>query len=352
MQILVIAAGVAVLSFTVLDFVWTALSMQGAGPLTGRLSRAVWQLLLRLPRMGNRSLWLMSAGPIILGVNLIGWVLLTWIGWTMIFLGAQDAVLDATLQQPAEFWDRVYFAGTAISTLGVGDFVAGTPLWRFLATISALNGLVLITSAITYIVSVLNAVIQKRTLAASISILSETPQDIVISHWNGHDFAEMEALLSSFPNRIIGFAQQHLAYPVLNYFTSRQAATALAPSLARLDEALTLLRCGVPAEVGPAPRGMAALRKAIALWLDTMVVIERNLPRDPPAPPDLAALRLAGVPTLSEAVYLHNVRALVPRRRMMLYMVIYGGWDWEDVTAPALSAFDLTEEWPPRHHST
>jgi hypothetical protein len=82
-----------------------------------------------------------------------------------------------------------------------------------------------------------------------------------------------------------------------------------------------------------------------------MVVINRDLPRDPPPPPDLAALRLAGIPTLDEAVYLDNVRALARRRRLMLYMVESSGWRWEDVTARAFPAFDLAQELPPRHHS-
>lgn len=214
MRFLAIAAGTAVIFFTATDFVWTALSMQGAGPLTGRLSAAVWRLLLRLPMRRSRSLWLMPAAPIILIGNLIGWVVLIWAGWSLIFLGTPEAVLDANARQPAGVWDRIYFAGMTISTLGVGDFAGGTPLWRILAALGALNGLVLITSAITYIVSVLNAVIQKRTLAASISILGETPQDILTSHWSGRDFTGMKSLLSSFPAAIIGFAQQHLAYPV------------------------------------------------------------------------------------------------------------------------------------------
>lgn len=80
MQVTVIAAGTAVIFFTAVDFVWTALSMRGAGPLTGRLPIAGWRLLFRLPVRRNRSRWLMAAAPIILIADLISGVALIWAG--------------------------------------------------------------------------------------------------------------------------------------------------------------------------------------------------------------------------------------------------------------------------------
>lgn len=90
--------------------------------------------------------------------------------------------------------------------------------------------------------------------------------------------------------------QQHLAYPVLRHFRSTAHINALAPRLAALDEALTVMECGVRPGHGPRPRSIRQARAAIDRFLE----LERrpgarpNAP--PPPPPDLAPLRAAGVP--------------------------------------------------------
>lgn len=64
--------------------------------------------------------------------------------------------------------------------------------------------------------------------------------------------------------------QQHFTYPVLHYFHSGDEASAVAPNLVNLDDALLLLNSGVAAEVRPGPGALRPLVNSIGGFLDTV----------------------------------------------------------------------------------
>lgn len=214
-DVLLRVAGSAVVLSVALDALATTVTVSGgAGPLTRRVAELLWRGFLRMHRSSVPSL-LQRAGPVLLVTTVLVWVLLLWLGWTLVMLTA--GVVDATTREPAGVADVVYYTGFTIFTLGVGDFVATTSATRVLTAAASFTGVFVITLAITYLISVVAAVVARRALAVQIGTLGSHPAAMVTGGWDGQEFS------SAFVQRLVNVtkdlatgAEQHLAYPVLH----------------------------------------------------------------------------------------------------------------------------------------
>jgi hypothetical protein len=133
--------------------------------------------------------------------------------------------------------------------------------------------------------------------------------------------------------------QGHLAYPVLHCLHSSTRETALAPSIAVLDEAITLF-AGVCPEQRPDKVVFYPLRQAIAEFLTTLAEGHLEPEGKPASPPALEPLRAAGITTVTDEEFRLALESLVERRRLLLGLVMQEGWRWEDV---ARTTSDLRE---------
>jgi hypothetical protein len=133
----VTAVGVAVLVLVVHDVVTTSVSLRPrGGPLTARLS--VWvRSVPRRRRNDSHEGGGVRTGPRVLLATVSAWVLLSWIGWSLVFLGGPSAVVDASTGTPAGVAARVYFAGFSVFTLGIGDFRPHGALWQVATAVAA-----------------------------------------------------------------------------------------------------------------------------------------------------------------------------------------------------------------------
>ncbi|MDX1656212.1 MAG: potassium channel family protein [Candidatus Competibacteraceae bacterium] len=324
--------GAGLIAMAMVDLVWSTLSTNGGGPLTRWTGRLLWALLLglhrRLPRLG----WLNIAGVIITLTTSALWIGLLWCGWTLVFNADPAAVVEASTGKAADFWERVYFAGFTVFTLGVGDYRPLGDGWRFLTALASLNGLTAVTLAITYLMPLVSAAVQKHQLAATIDGLGATPANIVIRGWNGRDFRGLELVLVGLSSTLTLHAERHLAYPVVHFFHNRNPATALAPRLAALDEALTLLLHAVASANRPDPAVLANARSAVNQYLQKLRQDYIRPAREVPPPSELETLERAGVPLGDPADYRRALEDLRDRRRLLLGLVEQDGWRWQEVS--------------------
>jgi hypothetical protein len=126
----------------------------------------------------------------VLIATVLTWVLGLWAGWSLVF-GGSGSIVEATSRRPAGASDVVYYAGFTIFTLGTGDFVAADPGWRITTAIASFSGLFLITLAITYLISIVSALVNRRALAVQILGLGTSPGDIVANGWSSDRFGNM-----------------------------------------------------------------------------------------------------------------------------------------------------------------
>jgi len=319
--------GVVLLAIAVLDLLWTTLWIEGgAGPLTSRLMATMWQVVRRVGRDRPRVRTL--AGPAVLLAGLLAWIILLWGGWTLVFAGGEPALTDTLDRGPISWTDRFYFAGYTMFTLGNGDFVPKQGVWQVVTTLTAASGMLFVTLSVTYILSVLDAVTQKRSFASDVSGLGSNGAEIVWTSWNGDEFEGLDVSLDTISTELNALTSNHKAYPVLHYFYSHQPSQAPAHQIPALDEALTLLRFGVPERDRPPELLLQAAHVSVENYLETLHSAFITPADRTPPPPDFDSLRNAGIPTVSDEEFEESVAELETRRRTLLGLVESDARDW------------------------
>jgi hypothetical protein len=320
MTILLLLVGVALLAVVAYDVISTALSVgTGGGPLTSRLGAGWWHLARRLATRPDGPI-MVSVGPVMILLTIVGWLGLLWGGWTLVFAADPEAVISSATREPAAGWSRVYFAGLTVFTLGMGDYVPNGQPWEVLTAVAVISGLGLTTLAITYLVPVVGAVTARRVQANTIAGMGATPQDIVIhglcERLCEPRFAYVEHRLQALADSLLQTAERHLSYPVLHYFHSPERHVDLRIQAYLLDEAVTLLQHGVTGEVRPHPAALDGVRHAIGQLVERAA----GEPADDagtPALPDLGPLREAGIPVVEDDTFERAVAELADHRRRL-----------------------------------
>lgn len=323
-----ILLGAALVAFAVADAVVTTLSAgNGAGPLTSRLSLLIWRAQRAAARTDGPSTLLSFAGATVLLVTVLSWVVLVWAGWALIFASADSAVIDSTTSAPASLAARIYYAGFVVFTLGIGDFVPGTGAWQVTTAAASFLGLFVVTLSITYLVSVVSAVVNRRQLARSVHLSGDTGADIVLTHWNGQQISsQFDCLAQTLTTQILQTTQQHLAYPVLHQFHAAAEASSAPRALAALDDAVLLLSAGLAEQRRPSSDNLVRLRRAIEHYTATVHSGGHQL-QDPPLP-GLGPLQIAGIPLVDDAAFARAAAAHGKHRQRLDALVRADAWTW------------------------
>ncbi len=340
--------GLFLIVFTIVDVLQTTLMSRGSGSFSDRLTSVLWRAVMARRQtarsdedddVGGGAQALSQAGIVIMMAVIITWIVLVWLGWALFFGGYEYAIVNAQTQAPAGFWERVYFAGYTLFTLGLGDFRPVGHFWQVLVSLAALNGLFVVTFSITYMVPVLQAATHRRSLAVYLSGLGRSPEEIILTAWDGRDCSALEAHLSGLALEVATLAQRHLTYPVLHYFHGTDRREALAPSLAALDEALTVFECAFEEDCA-ALGARRPVRTAISEFLENINDRFIDAHEDDPPRPSLDAFRRAGLPVCSDEAFAEALEPHKRRRRLLFSLVEREGWSWEAVSEAEYAHLD------------
>jgi hypothetical protein len=322
--------GLAVIAFVFYDAFITAVSgVSAGGPATHRLGMAAWKVIRLLAR-SPRSPLLAAAGPLVVFGMLVFWLVGLWAGWSLVFSADPTAVLHADTGEQADGWSRVYFAGYAVYTLGVGDFSPHGGPWQVLTVSATINGFVLLTMSVSYLIPVVMAVSERFQHGMVLHGLGDTAQGLLLTSWNGADFSELRPHLQQLTQVVGRTTQKFLSYPVLHFFHSPTRDSALEPGIAALDEALLLLEHGVVDEVRPHPLQLRPLRAALDRFSEIVAREFTGSADDPPPPPSLEPLRRAGIPVRDEATFVEAVAARQAHRRRLAAFIGDARWPWDE----------------------
>lgn len=318
------------------DLIYTTFAPRGAGPISGTVTATVWNILFSICKLVNNRRVLGASGILIVLSILVTWVMLLWAGNTLIFLSDKEAVVSSETGLPANVYERIYFAGYNLSTMGNGDFKAGTNAFLIYTAFISFSGLIAITIAISYMVPVLSAVTQRRALSIRIASIGHSPQAMLLNNWNGEDFKMLETQFSNLAETIALQGQMHYAYPVLHYFHNNDKETALLPNLAILDEAVSLLLLYIPEEQRPGAQYLFPLRMALTSFLSSLTSTFID-------PDDIDSVPPMKVDELQEkqGLYLldpdmNQIKQLNYRRKTLKAMIENNGWYWDEISAPVL----------------
>jgi hypothetical protein len=326
-EVVFAAVGTLLLAATVIDALWTTLWVDGAGgPVTSRVTSWSWRAVRRVAPRRHRFLSL--SGPLILVGTVLGWVVMLWAGWVFLFAAEPQSLIDTRDGGYAGWTGRIWFVAYAMFTMGNGDFSPADGLWQVLSSLVNGSGMFLVTLAITYLLSVISAVVAKRAFASSVHSLGRTGADVVLAGWNGRDLHALDRQLADLTGQLSKLTEQYLSYPVLQYYHAARAVKSPALAVGVFDDALTLLRYGVEPEVRPDVAAVSSARATVDSFLETLeAAFIPAAPVQPPAP-DLDRLRKAGVPTVDPHDFDSAVAGLDGRRRSLLGLVRNDGWSW------------------------
>jgi hypothetical protein len=318
---LLVGLGGLLVVLVVADVFRTVLwSGQGAGPLTGAITALGRRALPLLS--GNRRLR-SAMGPLALLAVVVTWSALLLIGFTLVLEAQPDAIRTAGTKQPVDWFERTYFVGYSLFTLGNGDLAPATDFGRVMAVAISATGLFLLTLSVTYLLPVISASVASRSFASSARSLGDTPEDVVLGAWDGERI-QLDHQLRELGTALGTIAEQHLAYPVLHLFQSSDTTTSAPLAVADLDDLLTLLD-GVDPAAAPLPTTRRQLRSAIEAYV---AIYERSWSADAALPaPRSDRLVTAGVPLVPRQTYEHRLDDLVPHRRRVRSLVRASGLD-------------------------
>ena len=327
MSWLILVIGVVLLAVVIVDLLWTTLWADGgAGPVSARLSNVLWRLIRRSG--SSRSTIVSLGGPVVLVGTLLLWVGLLWIGWTLVFGSAENSLRDTSDGSTVSWPGRFYFVAYAMFTMGNGDFRPVGGLWQVLTGFTTATGMLLVTLAVSYVLSVLGAVAQKRSFAGTVKGLGTSGAALVRSGWNGRDLHDLDLPLSALASEASSLADKHKTYPILHYYHSSSETGASSLAVATLDDALTLIRYGTSGELLYNRAVVENTRSSVESYLATLHAALIDATDDTPPAPSLVSLRSAGVPTVDDADFAAALRALDDRRRRLLGAVRADAWTW------------------------
>ena len=316
MHVLFFLLGAFLILFGGVDALWTTLWVDGnAGPFTRRHNSWMRRLILRVA--GRRHRLLSLTGPIVLVTSVLVWAVMPWIGWVLLFSSDSGSLVHAHSGAPADLADRIYFTGYTMFTLGNGDFVPRGSFWQIATSWASLNGLFMLTLAVTYLLAIIEAVVAKRSFASQVWTLGHTTEEFILNTWNGRGCPAVELQIVSLMEQLQLVTEQHHAYPMLHFYHEAEKRQSVAHNLAVFSEVLLTFRHGVAEEVRPAPSALFPSQRAIEEFLATLrsAYVEPSDKRaDPPA---LERLTAAGIPVVSASEFEVALRERRERRQLL-----------------------------------
>jgi hypothetical protein len=329
MRIVPTVLGGLLLVLTFHDLVATTVSVSGgAGPVTQRVGHRLWHLALRTRRRNGRRALLRRSGPLILFLVIALWTVLLILGWALVF--GQESIVTIADGAPAGFLGNVYFSAATVTGVGSATLATDDNAWQFVEQLAAISGLALVGLSISYVIPVVQAVVEKRRIGAYVDALGRDAVEALERSWNGSDLGHLDLHLIALTQSLAGLGERYLAYPIVHYFHSTSRRTAIGPAVATLDAILVLNRHALADEIRLEPSVTDPLERCL-WWFLEVAAPDDVEPVGEPSWPDLATLRRAGVPLTGDDPLPPLTGDLRDRQERILGYLAHDGWAVEEV---------------------
>ncbi|HEU4593732.1 MAG TPA: potassium channel family protein [Pyrinomonadaceae bacterium] len=250
------AAGVGLLLVIIYDVYATVLhSSARYGPIGERLDRGVWgaarEVAFKLSRKGRHK-FLNFVGPFMLPLLLLIYILLLIVAFALIYYPHLADDFTATGEAVGRGFDEsLYFSGMTLTTLGYGDITPRTGAMRFVAVFESAVGLISITLAITYLLTIYGALERKRTSALALYHQAGEGADaagLIAHHYVEGQFYGLRDALSAATRDLQSLLESHVEHPVIHYFHPPEVYKSLPRMLFLLLESCSLIRTSLDSE--------------------------------------------------------------------------------------------------------
>ena len=320
--------GLGLTLFIIVDLIWTTLWLDGgAGPLSDRLTTLTWKVIKRIDNKYLSNL----TGPLILSLTILSWFLLMWLGVTLFFAGHPDAIFNPETGVAITWSERFYFTGFTLFTLGLGDYSPQPGFFQVATAVTSGMGMLLLTFGASYIISIVSAVVEKRSFARNVTGVGLTSAEFIKTAWNGRDFFQIDLTLAQLNSQITKLTQQNQAFPLLQYYHSENDEKSSVVAISVLDEALTFLHYGLKDKGKVNTTLLKATRSSIENYLNTIIDGYGNQTKEInefPKKMDLSALDETAIPMTSQKEYNEKLAKISTRRNQLLSIVKVDNHQW------------------------
>ena len=290
------AAGFVLLALIIFDIYATVLhSSARYGPVGESLNRSVWRLArglaFRLSRPSRHRL-LNMIGPLLLPLLIVVYIVLLTLAFALVYYPRIPSGFTFGVAHPEPSWmDAVYFSGVTLTTVGYGDVMPRIASMRFLALFEAASGLVVISLAITYILTVYSALERKRAIA--VSLYHQAGEGADVAGFIAHHFVEgrfygIRDALRTVTRDLQGLHESHIDHPVIHYFHPVEVYKGTPRVLFLLLETCAVIRAALDREENsdlrnyPEVRTLdAGVRHVLTQLVDSLDLERRVRPRRP-----------------------------------------------------------------------
>jgi hypothetical protein len=334
MDYFLLIAGLLLVILAILDALWTTLWVDGgAGLLSAPLSSALWAGCKAVTGSDKHKA-LSLAGPFILITIILTWILMLLGGWSMVLASWPYSLEHAETGETPSAIGYIYFVASGMFTMGNGEYVTYAGGWQLVAGMVSGSGMFIVTLSVTFILSVITGVANKRSFTNQVTGMGDTSIQFLLSHWDGKQFRSLDLLLTGLASELSRLNEQHMSYPLLHYYHSAKAKKATALAITVLDEATTILQHGLHDDYKPAPSVLKSTNSTISGFLETLETAYIKPSDKAPPPPDLSPLQEAGIPLSSREEFLNHLQEQQERRKILLGMVKNDQWDWPNSGSP------------------
>ena len=356
-------AGFVLLALIIFDIYATVLhSSARYGPVGESLNRSVWRVTraaaFKLSR-ANRHRLLNMVGPLLLPLLIVVYVVLLVLAFALVYYPHVPKGFTFGVEHPEPGWiDAVYFSGVTLTTVGYGDVVPRLAHLRFLALFEAASGLVVISLAITYMLTVYTALERKRAVA--VSLYHQAGQGADVAGFIAHHFVEgrfygLRDALRTVTRDMQGLLESHIDHPVIHYFHPVEVYKGTPRVLFLLLETCAVIRAALDREENsdlrnyPEVRTLdAGVHHVLTQLVDSLDLERRARPRKPTEQEEqeatgrwrrrygqtLARLRESGIGIRrdTEQGWEEYRTQREEWESKLRRLAIHLGYDWEEVT--------------------
>lgn len=280
LNVLLIAAGIAVIFFTLSDAFETMI-------LPRRVSRrvkvtryfyvATWTpyagLMRRMRANGRRENLLSVYGPLSLILLFAVWAGLLILGFAIVYHGVSFTVSGD--ERVANFGTDLYFSGTTFFTIGLGDVSSRGIAGRTVTVLEGGTGFAFLALVIGYL-PVLYQAFSRREVHISLLDARAGSPPTAAGLFERYPYdsrrAELYALMESWERWAAELLESHLSFPLLAYFRSQHDRQSWAGALCAILDANAVLIALGEAPAGSAPQLAFAMARHAAVDLSQVLV--------------------------------------------------------------------------------
>ena len=218
--------------------------------LTRFLYRATWQpwaaLASLIRKKKRRETWLSVFGPLSLLMLLTVWAVCLVFGFALIQWAINSRM--GSLNGSTGFLTDLYFSGTTLFTLGLGDIIPVQPAARFMTVFEASMGIGLLALVIGYFPVLYQAFSRREVNISMLDARAGTPPaagELLRRHHEADSLIHLHQLLRDWESWAADLMESHLSYPALCFFRSQHDNQSWLSALTTVLDACSLVMVGI-----------------------------------------------------------------------------------------------------------